>query len=299
MSRIAIENLSPILLAYREDKQAQLSPRSLEQYLRSLDLFQQFIQKDLADITKLDVLKWLGSGQKRGLKSKTVQNWFRAVQSFIKWLWTEDRMDDRTYKTINGIRLRLEKDNEERIALSEEEQKECLRLIAEPQSRMLFFVGVNYGLRLQEYAKLKLSDVDLDNLVLTIRLSKGQKTRRIGILKNQVPEWEKWFVQRRHYEVEHDLVFFTKSGKSMTDRTTQRRFQRMQETVNKRGCPVKFSSHTLRYSFATALWRGGMDVLIISKILGHASITTTMAYLKVRESEILERYRQSASKILV
>ncbi len=43
-----------------------------------------------------------------------------------------------------------------------------------------------------------------------------------------------------------------------------------------------FKLHSLRHTFATRMIDNGVDVLTLSKILGHSDIKTTMIYAKVR-----------------
>jgi hypothetical protein len=43
---------------------------------------------------------------------------------------------------------------------------------------------------------------------------------------------------------------------------------------------------TLRHSYATGLLEAGVDLLTISKLLGHASFATTMIYLHCRQEHL-------------
>ena len=42
----------------------------------------------------------------------------------------------------------------------------------------------------------------------------------------------------------------------------------------------------LRHSYATGLLEAGVDILTISRLLGHASFVTTMVYLHVRRPHL-------------
>jgi integrase len=44
---------------------------------------------------------------------------------------------------------------------------------------------------------------------------------------------------------------------------------------------------TLRHSYATGLLEAGVDLLTISRLLGHASFTTTMIYLHCRREHLI------------
>ena len=42
----------------------------------------------------------------------------------------------------------------------------------------------------------------------------------------------------------------------------------------------------IRHSYATGLLEAGVDILTISRLLGHASFVTTMVYLHVRQPHL-------------
>ena len=54
----------------------------------------------------------------------------------------------------------------------------------------------------------------------------------------------------------------------------------------KAGIKKNVTPHTLRHSYATGLLEAGVDILTISRLLGHASFTTTMVYLHVRQPHL-------------
>ncbi len=59
-----------------------------------------------------------------------------------------------------------------------------------------------------------------------------------------------------------------------------------------------FKLHSLRHTFATQLIDRGVDVLTVSKILGHSDIKTTMIYAKVRLESLRNAVRLPEEKQL-
>jgi integrase/recombinase XerD len=56
--------------------------------------------------------------------------------------------------------------------------------------------------------------------------------------------------------------------------------------VQKAGILKAVTPHTLRHSYATGLLEAGVDLLAISRLLGHKSFSTTMIYLHVRRTHL-------------
>ena len=52
------------------------------------------------------------------------------------------------------------------------------------------------------------------------------------------------------------------------------------------GIKKDITPHTLRHSYATGLLEAGVDLLTISRLLGHASFATTMIYLHCRREHL-------------
>lgn len=50
--------------------------------------------------------------------------------------------------------------------------------------------------------------------------------------------------------------------------------------------------HRFRRTFATNLYRRGMDIREIQRLMGHSNINTTMEYIYVEDTRIFDSYKR-------
>ena len=69
----------------------------------------------------------------------------------------------------------------------------------------------------------------------------------------------------------------------------------VERTVRKAGLEAldrRVVPHMLRHSFATKLHGSGMDILGISKILGHADVSTTQIYTHIEDKQLEDDFNK-------
>lgn len=157
-------------------------------------------------------------------------------------------------------------------------QNEVLRLIEagkDVRQRSLLMLTYGSGLRVSEVTHLKPQHIETDRMLVRVEQAKGRKDRYTLLSKKALKELQ------RYEKVFHPgkwLFFGEDKSKPMPKATAQRIYYRAKKSS---GITKGRGIHTLRHCFATHLLEQGIDIYIIKRFLGHASIKTTMVYLHV------------------
>ena len=136
------------------------------------------------------------------------------------------------------------------------------------------------GLRLEEALHLRVSDIDSARMLLRVACGKGAKQRCVPfsprLLETLRDYWKK-------YRPSHWLFPGRKPDQPLSASAVQRCCER---AVRQAGIHKHVTPHTLRHSYATGLLEAGVDLLTISRLLGHRSFSSTLIYLHVRRPHL-------------
>ena len=137
------------------------------------------------------------------------------------------------------------------------------------------------GVRIDEALTLRVSNVDYDNLLVTV-FGKGRKERRIPFsfeLRTVLFRYER--VRSVHCP-RCELLFPARTGTEWEQRNSLRGLHLLEDKL---GLP-RFGWHRLRHTFATNYLRQGGDIVRLSMVLGHTQITTTQRYLHLLTEDL-------------
>lgn len=170
------------------------------------------------------------------------------------------------------------------VVLSQQEIKRLVKSNRILKHRVLSSLIYSAGLRLKVVRNMKQADIDFDRMEIHIRMTKYNKDRYVPLS----PMMARGL--RKYYEAYHPVKWVF-NGKAIGSQLSEKGVQwPIREAVKKAGISKQASVHTLRHSYATHLLESGMDIDTLSKLLGHAHLSTTLVYLHVARLNKTPRY---------
>jgi integrase/recombinase XerD len=168
--------------------------------------------------------------------------------------------------------------------LSPEEVKRVLAMATSLKARAMLTLAYGCGLRASEVVRLRVCDIDSEQMIIRIVQSKGRKDRNVMLPAEILDLLRQWWKARpttrdAGLAREHRWLF---PGRIDGLPTTARQFGRLfKEAAKAAGLRKAVSLHSLRHSFATHLLEDGKDIRLIQALLGHEKLDTTARYTRV------------------
>jgi site-specific recombinase XerD len=169
--------------------------------------------------------------------------------------------------------------------LSHEEVARLIDAAHPPLHRTLLMALYATGLRRAELARLKVSDVDSQRMVIHVQGGKGRKDRDVLLSPTLLDELRRhWRRLRRKPSV---WLFPGKSSHASDQPITPKViYHACKRAARRAGLPDGVHPHTLRHCFATHLLEAGADLRTIQMLLGHSDLEETTIYLHLSQRHL-------------
>lgn len=200
-----------------------------------------------------------------GKAPQTVNVYLNAIKYYYRQVCKLDAKIDICYAKRS---LRLP------VVLTRDEIDSLLATITNAKYKLMVALAYGAGLRVGELVRLRVKDVDLAELTLHLKATKGSKDR-ITLIPTKLKPQLDFILSAKPL---NDYVFESERGGRLTERSIQKVFENALVAAN-----IKKSAtfHSLRHSFATHLLQNGVDVRYVQVLLGHSNIRTTQIYTQV------------------
>lgn len=178
---------------------------------------------------------------------------------------------------VDGVKTTPHTFPEKRKYLTPAEAQALMQAVTEPRARAFCGLCLYCGLRREEALGLQWDDIDGDKLTIN---------RAVTFLNNQQDAVQELKTKAAHRvvpipaplrEILGDTPHLSRyvvpaaGGGDMTKSA----FRRMWEEYVQRCFPLPLRPHMLRHTYATTLYRAGVDLRTAQKLLGHSSIQMT------------------------
>jgi len=241
------------------------SPKTRKAYLLYIKDYIIFSKKFGIKSKQNAIEDYLLKKQSKGQSPQTINLALNAIKFFYA----------QVLKNPQKINLKFAKRSKKLpIVLSREEIENILLETSNSKYRLMIALAYGCGLRVSEVVSLKVADLNIEELTISIREAKGKKDR-ISVLPKKLQNDLKNLIAGKSGD---EYLFGSSRGGKLTTTSLQKMFKK---SLAKTDIKKQATFHSLRHSFATHLLENGVDVRYVRELLGHANIRTTQLYTQV------------------
>lgn len=311
-SAMCAQELQAHIADFLTAKRRKWRPSTYTNYHCILNLYVAHVGADHWPPTRRGVLSWLDTLHASGVTQTTINTYWIHLRTFLNFLEKSGEIlaSDNPVHQIVALELDPEPEDLPPVAFPDEDLEKLFEYLETQVAlgdvyairdlavlRLAYITGAREG----EIALLLLERHDLANAEITIpgTTSKGKKMRTVYFDDQVVHDLAAWLkVRPYHPKVQHLFVSLgghTPCGSPIKPRAL---YDILQRRCKQAGIPRR-KFHALRHSSALDALDEGISPDKVQKQLGHASLQTTMRYLRGRDKDRARAYREhSLSKRL-
>ena len=283
-------------------EQLDLSENTLRAYRQDLTSFVRFLSADRSETEcTSEVLIRYHRYLRETLQSSpaTVRRRMVTLRSYFNWRESEQ---DGTASPFTGLRLDLKVPQRlprpvDRPSLSTLFQSAKHLVDLDPNTTaglapatphqvtgLIARLLVVTGMRIGEITNLRLRDVSGACSKIRVR-GKGNKERTVYVPNERLRfDFMHYWENRRRADSPSSFLFLNSRGNRLSEAAFRKRLRIVSNSLL---IAPYLTPHQFRHSAATLLIEEGVDIRIVQRLLGHASISTTEIYTKVSDNSLV------------
>lgn len=249
---------------------------------------------NLENISVHDLKAYVRFKQKNGLKPQSIVSMFKMIRAFFSWCEREEYIKENIAKKVDLPKV-------PKLVLKGFTPSEVEKMIdsysyktyIHARNKAILATMADVGLRSIEIRGLKSENVRETTLLVN---GKGNKERIVFIspaLKRILIKYER--IKKKHFrdKVTTDHYFLSYKGTELSHVGLDNIVKEAGRLTGIKG--KRCSPHMFRHFFAVQSILNGLDIYSLSKLLGHADLSTTTRYLQSLEDfELIKKAMPSS-----
>lgn len=244
----------------------------------------------LWELELADYLRWIETERAAGRSASCLAKYVSHVRGLLDYSWRSGRSDR---NVLDGLSMHDAVRRTPPRVLTVAEARRLLEACPEAtalarRDRVILLVLYGCGLRTAELCGLRVQDVDRERRELFVRHGKGDRERVVPIPEGVLTALLAYLLERGG---QRGPLFRTAAKRRPMCTGQVARIVR--EAAARAGLAGTITPRTLRHTFATHLMDRGVDLAVISSLMGHRSPSETGVYLHV----LPQRPRQAVGRL--
>lgn len=210
-----------------------------------------------------------------------IHAYFRALRTFMLWYWEEN--DITTPNPI--LKIKSPKLIQQPIQGVTHEQFESLvSACNNERDRLVLYLLLDTGIRGSELCDILLNDIDLTQSSILIRQGKGRKSRYCFYGQKTRRQIRRYMKERTG---DSPYLFMNRSGDRMLFSTLKELLRRLGKKIGIQG----ITAHDFRRAFCLSQLNQGCDLVTLSRLMGHSSLSLLSRYALQSTTDIQSKYK--------
>ncbi len=159
------------------------------------------------------------------------------------------------------------------VILSRAEVVALLRAVTNLKHRALLTTAYATGVRVSELARIQVTDIDRQRMILRVRQGKGRKDREAPLPQELLD------LLRTYWLADRPRPWLFPGQRSDRPISKDAVEKICQGACAKAGLTKRATPHSFRHAIATHLIEDGISIRAVQELLGHKSLRTTQQYM--------------------